>query len=661
VIKARDIAYRYWPTLALVVALVVLVVLLPSNTSSGPQVRAGGQPVATTRAGATPTTTPRAGQTQAAPAPGASPGTVGAPAPAAGGGTTGGSGTVAGGATGGTTSGGGAATGGASTSGGGAAPSAPPGQSSDAETASGVVPVDTGGGLRPKYDPPPGPQGCRAADGKQDMVGYGVPQCIPLFTGDNGAATYPGVTADTITLAFYHGQADPAVTAALTAAGVSDTPEQDMRVEDTLAHYESTHIETYGREIKIVHVQASGDAGNETAQRADGVKIVEEIHAFACLDCPRYAAEEVIARGHPVIGTFETTNYFVERVRGFYFGANPSLEEHSIHIAENWGKRLMGRKAKFAGDPLIQAQERKLGIMWIDGGYGRVDEGAKLANDFFLQELAKYGAAPVANVFYNFDYGKAGEQAANMISKMRAGGATTLTFVGDPLYPVFITHEASRQNYYPEWYISGSALTDITFFGRTYDQTQWSHAFGQSALWVFWNDNRTSDGYREYHHVCEGFNKPADCEDRDEGVNINTVRATIALSALGIHGAGPNLNPQTFEQGMYAFPEVGGWPSTSHLFFTREKPWALQDRTEIFWDPTGYGPDEINKQGPGIMLKANGGKRYLPGEWPTTEFENDKSKAVFVSDEPIGAPYKLTPHEADGHKHPGDQRCRSCR
>ncbi len=73
-----------------------------------------------------------------------------------------------------------------------------------------------------------------------------------------------------------------------------------------------------------------------------------------------------------------------------------------------------------------------------------------------------------------------------MIAKMHGDGITSIIMFVDPLYPILITGEATRQQYYPEWIISGSGLSDTTAAGRLYDQQQWKHAFGISPLWVTW-------------------------------------------------------------------------------------------------------------------------------------------------------------------------------
>ena len=59
---------------------------------------------------------------------------------------------------------------------------------------------------------------------------------------------------------------------------------------------------------------------------------------------------------------------------------------------------------------------------------------------------------------------------------------TSVIFSGDPVAPQALTRAATAQHYFPEWIITGSELTDTAAFGRSYDQTQWAHAFGVSFM-----------------------------------------------------------------------------------------------------------------------------------------------------------------------------------
>src|SRR5213076_19221 len=121
---------------------------------------------------------------------------------------------------------------------------------------------------------------------------------------------------------------------------------------------------------------------------------------------------------------------------------------------------------------------------------------------------------------------------------------TSVTMFVDPLSPIEITQAATNQGYYPEWIITGSGLSDTTAAGRLYDQTQWSHAFGISPLWVTWATVAKSYGYREAHHGDPNM-KPG-----GEGVLINIYASVPRLIFQGIHMAGPKLTPQSYANGM---------------------------------------------------------------------------------------------------------------
>jgi hypothetical protein len=106
--------------------------------------------------------------------------------------------------------------------------------------------------------------------------------------------------------------------------------------------------------------------------------------------------------------------------------------------------------------------------------------------------------------------------------------------------------------------------------------------------------------------------------------------------------AGPNLNAETFRQGMFNYPQSGGSPSNTHVSFgdhgyfkmtptkanncqsttPRTDYLGTDDVTEIWWDATATGPDEQGKSDkPGMWRYANNGKRYLPGQMPKGELD----------------------------------------
>lgn len=612
----REFFERFGVSIGVVAVLTALVLLLPGDDGGG----------ATTAAG-----------------PGAVAGVTAADGTASGG--TSGSGAV--GAT-----GTGAVTGGSGSSGGSGG--------SGAVGGSGVATPSQGAA------PSPVPEGadCRPEDGRNPGFSLAMPPCVPVFSGDNGGATARGVTGDSVTVVRYIPQADAATRAALAAAGASDTVEQEEYMYESIRHYMNHHYETYGREVKFVHLDASGPSDNDAAMRSDAIKIAEEIGAFAVMmaTAADVLAEELAQRGVPSVKLNSMSREFYKTVpKNMIWSSLPTPEYYFEHVAEYMGKRLAGRNAVHAGDdqaPLqtFREQKRKFGMIWIEGTGTRVSPNAKKAQQHFVNELAKYGVTLAADASYTFDLPRQQQQSTNMISKMRSSGVTTLYFFGDPLYPAFLTREASRQNYYPEWMVSGLLLEDTTFFGRTYDQGQWSNMFGISPLWVFWENKATSAGYREYFHV------NPDGQPGDEGVGINTIRGDVQMIFTGIHMAGPNLTAETFGQGMLAFPPSGGVPGAPLLFYTEKEPAFIKDFTEVWWDPNGTGKDEADNEGLGILMKANGGKRYKLGEWPNSDTNVfDPEGAIYTSDNPPGGK-SVYDHDADGHTHPpvADGGCRSC-
>ena len=65
------------------------------------------------------------------------------------------------------------------------------------------------------------------------------------------------------------------------------------------------------------------------------------------------------------------------------------------------------------------------------------------------------------------------------------------------------------------------------------------------------------------------------------------------------------------------------------------------DATVVWWNPNARGPDEVGSEGKGLYEYADGGKRYLPGQWPTTPvglFDPKTSTTVLTKLPPADTP-----------------------
>lgn len=114
-----------------------------------------------------------------------------------------------------------------------------------------------------------------------------------------------------------------------------------------------------------------------------------------------------------------------------------------------------------------------------------------------------------------------------------------------------------------------------------------------------------------------------------------------SLLFYGIHAAGPTLTPANFRDGMFELAPDETVTTQPFISFGSHDLWpgsdynGIDDLAEIWWDPEATGPDELDREGTGMYRYVDGGKRYLPGDWPDSPpamFEREGS--VTHLDEP---------------------------
>jgi hypothetical protein len=233
------------------------------------------------------------------------------------------------------------------------------------------------------------------------------------------------------------------------------------------------------------------------------------------------------------------------------------------------------------------------------------------------------------------------EKARVLIGQLKKAKVTSVVFLGDPIMPIYLTKAATDQNYFPEWIITGTVLTDTTVFGRLYDQEQWAHAFGVSSLPTRLPQDR-SESWRTYEWF---YGEPPAAKK-----TVTVINEPIRILMLGIHQAGPNLTPETFRDGLFAYPPSGGKPTNPRISFGDHDLFrapdfnAVDDMQVIWWNADLEGPDEQGKEGKGMMMSADGGRRYLPGEMPHTPanvFDPDGAVSMYdqVPDDAVPPSY----------------------
>ena len=94
------------------------------------------------------------------------------------------------------------------------------------------------------------------------------------------------------------------------------------------------------------------------------------------------------------------------------------------------------------------------------------------------------------------------------------------------------------------------------------------------------------------------------------------------LTAIGPDLTIENLADQLFEASPTArgltvpsisFGDEGRWPADME-----PDHFGVDDITEVWWNPTKVGIDELRNEGEGMYMFVDGGMRYLLGEMPET-------------------------------------------
>jgi hypothetical protein len=467
---------------------------------------------------------------------------------------------------------------------------------------------------------------CDVSTGHVATPDFFAPECFAPFQGDNGGVTTSGVTGDEITVVFYEGIAnDPIIGYITDAIKVDDTNAQASETMKNLVRYYETYYELYGRKIKLVTYEGTGITTDEVAARADAAHIAEEFKPFVVLGGPALTsafADELAARKIMCIGcTPGQPPAFYKDRDPYVWGLDGSALQKQTHVVEFITKQLAGKNATHAGDAFVDTP-RKFGLLYLESS-----RASKDLADRFASEMEAAGAPLAVAVPYELDPATIQATASQVISKLKADGITTVIFSGDPVAPRDFTKEATLQEYFPEWVVAASTLVDVTAFARRYDQDQWKHAFGVTQL-AARSDPHKIGAYALY----EWFNgTPPPAKD-----TIGVIAPNPALLFTVLQGVGPGLTPETFRDALFAADGTKAAISQPYLSYGNKGLWpepdyqGVDDATAFWWNPTATGPDEIRRDGTGMYEYVDGGKRYLPGEWPSVDKLFDPTGAIDI-------------------------------
>jgi hypothetical protein len=428
--------------------------------------------------------------------------------------------------------------------------------------------------------------GHTAGCGAQQVAGDPYsPPCIS-FSGSNGGATSPGVSATQINVTYRitsDSESFQQTLASLGGANIVDTTADIERTINALATYFNTHFQLYGRKLNIQFFNGQGSITNEllgSGQQqadADAVTAAQQMHAFAELNGASEPYGVALSQQHVVnFGVPYLSADFMGQYAPYMWSLDTESNDVVSATSELYLKSMAGGNADYAGGSL-QGKPRKVAIIAPSNPWYQTAAQSAV-------QAAQQAGHPIAdNIQYQLNLSTLSSQAATVISQLQNDGITTVFCGCDPVFPVYLTSRAAEQGYTPEWVVAGVALTDQDIVGQLFQQSEWSHAFGVSYDGQTLPKQQTF-GYAAYKQVSPST-EPANA--------VDIIYAQMYEMAIGLQMAGPNLTPQSFESGMRAYPGsqagaanalYGTWGFPAGHFTPQ------QDWTFIYWNPKLTSP-----------------------------------------------------------------------
>lgn len=465
------------------------------------------------------------------------------------------------------------------------------------------------------------------------------PPCVAYYEGDNGGATYQGVTGEEVRILFYIDS--PSVET--TSRGQEERPknkyidlweppEDDENVHARGLRVYQRHFneryQLYGRTAHffVYFINNSSSSVSPEMRRADAADNFKRIKPFAVVAMTKFGATEaylevMVRKGVLNFGSAPNRSAtFYSRFAGLVWGYLPTLEINSRFYSSYVCDKVVNRPVSFGGNDgdtdtrLHNGSPRRLGLLrTTDESEPELLRFAALVKEQIEAcggEFVAEASFPAAG--YAADPRRPPVYAEEGVAAFRQEGVSTVIWAGG--YETNYSKAAGRQNYRPEWVIAGDGILEGRFNSQLQDQSVWRHAWTVSGVTLV-GDAVEEPCYQAIQDAEPGY--PSD----DIGYACY-VYADVRQLFTGIQVAGPDLNPASLEKGFRAIPAIASdSPRVPACFYEPGDYTCVKDSVAMWWDPEGMVEGESD---PGCWRMIYGGRRFLINQWPSGDVLADQ-------------------------------------
>ncbi len=421
------------------------------------------------------------------------------------------------------------------------------------------------------------------------------PPCVPYWDGDNGGATWKGVTRDEIIVAW------------------PQTEGHDESWVNAFVTFFNQRFEFYGRKITLAPFEPEG-GGDDAALRADATKVDDELGAFASLT---YSQDESKGGQTPyynelsrrqILSVNYLPNYLPEghlaQHQPYQWVQYPEFPQFQRHMGQWMCRALADRPARYAGAGT--ADERRV--------FGLIRENATNDSDIEPDATVLRRELERCDEEFAVDVHSESAQAGTVMAQMRAEGVTSIICFCDGSFSFGLSaymRVASNMGYEPEWLLTDYLYQDVDFNARSF----WPPEQAQRAFGITFKNKLNPENDMPFRWAAREGGSDGSGGDLGYYTYVNMLQLFS-----GIQMAGPQLTPQTFQAGMFGTtfpnPDCKGPPHYQSCVRYGPGDWAMQNDGTIHW----WSNDQPSWAfGRGTFCYAHLGLRYDLGEWPSND------------------------------------------
>ena len=468
------------------------------------------------------------------------------------------------------------------------------------------------------------------------------PPCVAYFDGDNGGATYKGVTPEEIRV-LYHVGANEFGTSGTSRGNESPPPfgvydvhdeEQDyitFRLLRLAERYFNDRFQLYGRKVHFfVHIGAIFPPPEERRKEAvegleaDPFVVVDDAAGATSEYVSAFADDErlvfVNSGGQEFAVGLSQDFYRAHAGRIWSFG--PSLEQRVLSMVDYACTAVVNSPVSYSGVAADMGKPRRLALVGMRDDVNFPEYSAYA--DQIEAGLRSCGADIVVDDgrstqhCWNERFSPCPEEAVSEMARYRQAGATTVVMADANDLNMY--NGAEAVGWAPEFLVLGDGYGENTSGQQDAQDTAPNAAAHIRAV-----TSSTLSPSDPADRPCHRAAKSADPSAPDQDVRLFwcIMYPTLRTVFTGLQVAGPRLTPESMDRGFHAIPPTRSTDAqTPACYFDPGDYSCLKDVTLMWWDVNGRTPGDGTAEG--CWRMTGGGARYLRGTWPDRQIDDRK-------------------------------------